>query len=248
MHAGFTLVELLVVIAIVGILAALLLPALAKAKALAQSSACKNGLRQIGLGMAMYLSESRCYPPLWDTDTRRNCFETLYPGGPIHWTNSSRQCPVYLANRGVVGWVSSQQRALSSYSYNWRGTIGYKGCPKEQYQLNLGLGHLPRNATPEPEVRAPSEMYTVADTRPIRSDQGDTIEGDIKMQIYSFGELPESPPPHGQAYSVLLGDGHVVLEKRRDYLYPPRSAQHWNRDNQPHPETWAPIAQWAVQQ
>jgi prepilin-type processing-associated H-X9-DG protein len=89
-------------------------------------------------------------------------------------------------------------------------------------------------------------MYTVVDTRPIRSDHGDTIEGDIKMLIYSFGELPESAPPHCQSYNVLFGDGHVVLERRRDYLCPPRSAHHWNRDNQPHLETWAPANQWAV--
>ena len=101
---------------------------------------------------------------------------------------------------------------------------------------------------------APSEMYVVGDTRPFRAgpDQPwspselDGTLGTCKMMPWHLdGEMG---PPHGQGYNLLFGDGHARLVKRGDYLYPPRTAHNWNRDNQPHPEAWAPRDLWAVQQ
>lgn len=80
---AFTLVELLVVISIIGILASLLLPVIAKGKAGAQATQCLSNLRQLGVGLQLFVDQNnQRMPTMYDRPVATNPFMTNFPTSP----------------------------------------------------------------------------------------------------------------------------------------------------------------------
>src|SRR5271170_4604911 len=100
---AFTLIELLVVIAIIGILAAMLLPALSKARAKAKGALCIANLKQIGVAVAMYCDDNNDrFPPGFNNVVNPN-------------TDWSLEISPYLA-KGATNYASTDANGVKSYN------------------------------------------------------------------------------------------------------------------------------------
>lgn len=237
---GFTLLELLVVIAIIAVLAALPLPALSRAKTSAKSAVCKSNLRQLGLGLNLYVSDSHKYPLFETGDPANGRAIEMWSGNLLPYVGTEVlkfQCPF---DRG--GWWS--------YDYNAWGT-GWAPPPHGWKAQGLGLGGFDFregpgpvsgsiNGTPIPEsrVRAPSDMIAFVE-----------LVFDSGFSGFGWPGIPRSWHADRRSNAAIC-DGHVETSNpdripkmtntygrivvKPDAVY----AKRWNNDNEPHPETW----------
>jgi prepilin-type processing-associated H-X9-DG protein len=216
---------LLVVIAIIAILAAMLLPALSKAKAKAQGIQCLNNTRQMALAWRLYLDNNRDQvPPAY---------------GPLEWVGGSLDFTANPSNWDI------KQDIMKSLLWSYCGnSAGIWKCPADQSSVKVAGVSYPRvrsismnawfNSTDAADFAPPGfRLYTrltdVADPGPSRTwlfldEREDSInDGEFVVGMYGYPDQPSAwkivdypASYHNGACGFSFVDGHSEIKKWRD--------------------------------
>jgi prepilin-type processing-associated H-X9-DG protein/prepilin-type N-terminal cleavage/methylation domain-containing protein len=236
--SAFTLIELLVVIAVIAVLASLLLPGLSHAKGQAKSIKCRSNLRQLGIQLALYVSDFNAYPSLRYTHTNLLGTPTgvrVSGEASIHGNEEQgvKRCPTRLYAPITEGLGILYFSGATSYGYNHSGYLAKGRDPNP----SLGLSETAR----EDGVRVPSDMIALGDNLVLVSGTVAEFGGllrDDRVIAYNPPDdrVKKASARHRNQGNVSFCDGHVeaVKFKRLFFDRDDASLRRWNRDNEPH--------------
>ncbi len=195
---AFTLIELLVVIAIIGILAAMLLPALSAAKQRARTTECLSNTRQIGLGMRMFADDANGAYPI--------------SGGIILWDQTDPDTQVSSWMQQIVSYT--QNTNIYHCPTDLRTAFSYFNSVRAAYVLTNG--YAPVNSR---MIHFPSAHVLAGDTTSLNIDHSglyfdpaDSDKDDYTQDcVGADGSESQAVEwrTHGKGQNLLFDDGHA---------------------------------------
>lgn len=223
---GFTLVELLVVIAIIGVLVALLLPAVQAAREAARRNTCVNNLKQLSLACMTFESSQGFLPPggptctEWTGGAQAFHVSGTQAGGSCYGPNWYVQILPYIEQQAIA---DVAKRALTDSSNN----VGNEFNPFDDWDAkrqsnyggsnDLGIGGRLADfmACPSTEAAGNELFFNGGD-----EGAGPTALGNLRKGSYAAcfggGKMFHATPPESSVYQALISDGTLNRDSNQD--------------------------------
>jgi prepilin-type N-terminal cleavage/methylation domain-containing protein/prepilin-type processing-associated H-X9-DG protein len=235
--SGFTLIELLVVIAIIAILAAMLLPALARAKERALRINCTSNLKQIGIGIFMYAGDNNDYLPPCFIYAGATGGSTWYPyevGRGLNgvWSSGPHNLGPLWSTKVVpdpqVFYCPSGKKYEGGFTYRyysevkpwpWGVNLSATPPPGNPDVIRAGYMYLPQSRTKEIDARGNPGIAALNmenGHHVLKSTQLEVKKSMVTDLIHNTG--PEAAPHFDKnvgGLNVMFGDGHVRFLNER---------------------------------